>query len=150
VSQEFKGQNGSIIVEPNKVTIKHSKFLGMGKGNKEIMMRSISGIQLKKSGFLSGIGYIEILFSGGDDRAKRGLQATINDENTITIVNDKQFEEMSNAKDLIESYITNAGMPVKNSSPSPMDEIKKAAELRDAGIISQEEFEQKKKQLLGL
>ena len=37
-----------------------------------------------------------------------------------------------------------------NSSVSPMDELKKLAELRDMGIVTEEEFEQKKKQLLGL
>lgn len=35
-------------------------------------------------------------------------------------------------------------------APSPADEIKKFKELLDSGIISQEEFDAKKKQLLGL
>jgi predicted Zn-dependent peptidase len=33
---------------------------------------------------------------------------------------------------------------------SPADEIRKYKELLDDGVITQEEFEQKKKQLLGL
>ena len=37
-----------------------------------------------------------------------------------------------------------------NSSPSAADEIKKFKDLLDAGIITQEEFDTKKKQLLGL
>jgi hypothetical protein len=35
------------------------------------------------------------------------------------------------------------------SAESPMDQLKKLAELRDAGIVSNEEFEAKKAELLG-
>ena len=38
----------------------------------------------------------------------------------------------------------------ENSSESSADQIKKYKELLDDGIISQEEFDAKKKQLLGL
>ena len=40
--------------------------------------------------------------------------------------------------------------PVANTSSSSADELKKFKELLDAGIITQEEFDAKKKQLLGL
>ena len=41
--------------------------------------------------------------------------------------------------------------PVKQEDPgSSLDEIKKVKELLDAGVITQEEFDAKKKQLLGL
>jgi len=50
-----------------------------------------------------------------------------------------------------------AGPPPPAVSPSPadtqadyIDELKRLAELKEAGIISNEEFEAKKKQLLGL
>ena len=43
---------------------------------------------------------------------------------------------------------SNASTPVYQSSA--MDELKKLKDLLDAGIISQEEFDAKKKQLLGL
>lgn len=36
------------------------------------------------------------------------------------------------------------------SAVSPMDELKKLKELLDMGIVTQEEFDAKKKQLLGL
>ena len=49
-------------------------------------------------------------------------------------------------KDDIHGSSTNKG----NTTPSPADEILKYKELMDQGIITQEEFEAKKKQLLGL
>jgi len=39
---------------------------------------------------------------------------------------------------------------LSSQASSPADEIKKLAELRDAGILSDEEFTAKKKQILGL
>ena len=49
-------------------------------------------------------------------------------------------------KDDIHGSSTNKG----NTTPSPADEILKYKELMDQGIITQEEFKAKKKQLLGL
>ena len=39
---------------------------------------------------------------------------------------------------------------VATSAPSAADELKKFKDLLDSGIITQEEFDEKKKQLLGL
>ena len=47
---------------------------------------------------------------------------------------------------LKETYVGNVIM----TQSSNMDELEKLARLRDKGIISEEEFEAKKKQLLGL
>lgn len=71
----------------------------------------------------------------------------------------KYLDAMSTAKqtmaclDIIFQQIENMPKeePIINESTSnPYDEIKKAKELLDMGIISQEEFDEKKKQLLGL
>ena len=49
------------------------------------------------------------------------------------------------------AYYKNAkNAPVVVASASNADELKKFKELLDLGIISQEEFDAKKKQLLGL
>ncbi|MCL4806100.1 MAG: SHOCT domain-containing protein, partial [Anaerolineae bacterium] len=48
---------------------------------------------------------------------------------------------------------TQAAPPPQHPTPAPSDyitELKKLAELRDMGILTDEEFEAKKKQLLGL
>jgi hypothetical protein len=44
----------------------------------------------------------------------------------------------------------NRKAPVQASNQSNADEMKKYKELLDSGVISQEEFDAKKKQLLGL
>ena len=45
---------------------------------------------------------------------------------------------------------TAAPTPAPASAPSYLDELEKLGELRDKGIITDEEFEAKKKELLGL
>ena len=55
---------------------------------------------------------------------------------------------------LIERQQQKAGSSAKQSTPTPQtgnaDELKKYKELFDSGVITQEEFDAKKKQLLGL
>jgi hypothetical protein len=66
------------------------------------------------------------------------------DNITLTGVNKK---EAAKAKTLIESKIN----PIPGRTPiNAADEIKKFKELLDSGAITQEEFDAKKKQLLGI
>lgn len=59
--------------------------------------------------------------------------------NNLSIISDEEFEAMK------------AQQNVSNQQPiSVADELKKFKELLDMGVISQEEFDSKKKQLLGL
>ena len=54
--------------------------------------------------------------------------------------------------ELSEEEFKAAQAPAAQAAPasSPMDELKKLKELLDMGIVTQEEFDAKKKQLLGL
>ena len=52
--------------------------------------------------------------------------------------------------DNLKSTSTLESMPQPTASTSTADEILKFKELLDSGILTQEEFEAKKKQLLGL
>lgn len=45
---------------------------------------------------------------------------------------------------------TQAAAPAVSGQADYIEELKKLAELKDAGIVSEDEFEAKKKQLLGL
>ena len=58
----------------------------------------------------------------------------------LTIISKEEYEQEQQKK---------SGQNT-NVSPSPADELKKFKELLDSGIITQEEFDTKKKQLLGL
>lgn len=75
-------------------------------------------------------------------------------ENAMNRANDL-INQLQKAMDLVgkkRSEIASDSQEPKrhDPAPSPLDEIKKLKELLDIGAITQEEFEAKKKQLLGL
>lgn len=80
-----KGVNGQVELYDNKVCI-HRKgvlgFLTQGlKGDKNIMISSISSIQFKNAGAMFN-GYIQFAFMGGQE-AKGGIFQGTQDENTV-------------------------------------------------------------------
>lgn len=148
-NKEFKGSTGTVIVSPTKVILKYGKFLGSGKGEKEIRISSISGIQLKKPGLTAG--YIQFSFSGSSDQKGRSIFDATKDENTIMCNSNGQYQGFLEAKRLIEEYLDNVNSPTTViEQKSDADELRKFKQLLDDGIISDEEFNAKKKQILGL
>jgi hypothetical protein len=146
-SKEYKGYNGTLILRDTGIIIKRGVkgfLLGGGflRGDKTIPYSSIVAVQLKKAGFTAG--YLQLTLSGGSE-AKSGLFQSAKDENSVNFYQgkNKDFEE---AKDLIEKYISSRSQ--KNISN--LDELEKLARLKEKGIINKEEFEAKKKSLLGL
>lgn len=115
----------------------------MLRGDKTIPYSSIIAVQLKKAGLTAG--YIQLTLKGGSE-AKAGLFQSVKDENTINFYNNKNkdFEE---AKRLIEEKISAGDV---QSNKSDLGELEKLAELKEKGIIAEEEFNAKKKSILGL
>lgn len=150
--KEYKGYNGTLILTDTGVIIKRGAkgFLlggGMLRGDKTIPYSSIVAVQLKKAGMTAG--YIQLTLKGGSE-AKSGLFQSATDENSINFhsaFGGNNNELFADAKRLIEERINSVNSPVKNSG---LDDLEKLASLKDKGIISEEEFQAKKKQLLGL
>jgi len=147
---EYGGYNGTLILTDTMVIIKRGVkgvLLGGGslRGDKSIPYSSIAAVQLKKAGLTAG--YLQLTLVGGSE-AKGGLVQATTDENTIMFYasGNKKFEE---AKQLIEQRIA-AARSGAGQQRSDADELAKYAELRDKGTITEEEFQQKKKQLLNL
>lgn len=152
---KVEGVYGSIELIGNKIIIRRkglmSKLAHGIKGDKEILIRTISSIQFKEAGILNG--YIQFSFSGGKENTGGILDAG-KDENTLFFTKKQQpaFEKL---KSIIEEKIealNNNNNTQTQQAPlvNVADEIKKLAELRDNGILTEEEFTAKKKQLLGI
>ena len=149
--KEFKGYNGTLILTDTGIIIQRGVkgflFGGMMlRGDKTIPYSSIIAVQLKKAGMTAG--YIQLTLKGGSE-AKSGLFQSATDENSINFHsafggnNNELFNE---AKTLIEEKINSTGVPKSNG----LDELEKLAALKEKGIINEEEFNAKKKQILGL
>lgn len=103
-----KGHNGSLEVYENRIIIKRKgvlAFMTQGlKGDKEIYIKNISSIQIKKANFLTN-GYIQFSFLGGKE-AKGSLFEATSDENTIMFTNNQQGD-FERAKVKIEEILNN-------------------------------------------
>lgn len=145
------GVGDILCVYEDRVVIQHKgvlNFFAMGmKGDKTLYYSDITSVQYKKPGFTAG--YIQFSLPGGRENTG-GVMGATQDENTITL-NSKVASE---AEKVVE-YINNKLREAKSGGSvqaalSPADELKKFKELLDMGVISQEEFDAKKKQILGL
>lgn len=152
------GNGGKSIIKLSNNTLTISRPGLLSKmalgftGEKTIMLNQISAIQVKKVGISKG--YIQFIMAGTKE-ARSGSVLGQNDENIIyhdgsSIKRIKQanadFEEIKN---YIESYNSQVNSTTLNIK-SPIEQIKDLKDLLDVGAITQEEFEKKKAELLGL
>lgn len=147
---ELQGVNGQIELYQDKVIIKRKGAIsklsqGFFKGDKTIYLTQISSIQVKPGSMITN-GYIQFSLSGGNESTKGIMNAT-KDENTV-MFSRKDNELVNKMKAEIEQLKNRAQSP-GTIQPSAADEIRKYKQLFDDGIISEEEFNAKKKELLG-
>lgn len=152
---DLNGCRGRMIkVYDDKVVLSVKAGLGsfitgnISDGEKTIYYADCIGVQFKKSGFQ--IGYLQFETAGGimNNRANNFFNENTFTWDTTQQSNEKMEEVANYAKERVDYYKNARNAPVATSSPA--DELKKFKELLDIGIITQEEFEMKKKQLLGL
>ena len=122
-------------------------------GERKIYYKDITSVQFKPSTKLLS-GFIEFYFAGHNTQKQvGGLFAGTTNDNRFTFYN-KFLPDMLKINDYIQSQINRPTAVVVESAPSqaasPVDELRKYKQLLDDGIITQAEFDAKKKQLLGL
>ncbi|WP_100488594.1 SHOCT domain-containing protein [Sporolactobacillus pectinivorans] len=113
-------------------------------GEKSIPISSITSVQLKNPGTMTS-GYVQFGVLGGLEN--QGIMNAVRDENSVIFAK-KELDQAIDLKRYVEQLIAN-----KNSDSTTIDvadQIRKFAELHDQGILTDEEFDAKKKQLLGL
>lgn len=116
-------------------------------GGKTIPFSSITAVQFKKAGLTNG--YIQFSILGGKEQ-KGGVVAATKDENTIMF--SKKYEKIAiNLKEIVDKQINkNSNEITNNPQKGSLEQLKILKELLDSEIITQDEFTQKKKQLLDL
>ncbi|MCA1221908.1 DUF4429 domain-containing protein [Streptomyces sp. 8L] len=155
---EVKGTGGQIQFDGEYVTILRKGFLAratVGKGEKRLHISQISAVQWKPAGPLVN-GFIQFSVPGGNERRSAfGSQSksAANDENSVVFTRQQQppFEELRAALDKAIAQQHTAPAAVAAAAPASMaDELTKLAGLRDAGVITPDDFEAGKRKLLGL
>lgn len=147
-----RGVNGQVKLKDGKIIIKRQGFVskishGL-KGDKSILINRISSVQFKKAGTFTN-GYIQFAFSGSDE-SKSGIIDATKDENTV-MFNKKQQPDFIKIKKKVDELMSQPKQSTSgNSNNSDLNDLEKLAELKDKGIITEEEFAAKKKQILGI
>lgn len=123
----------------------------VGRGEKRIPVSSMTAVQWKSATVL-GRGFIEFTIPGGNERkSKFGSQVSEarHDENSVTFVKSEQsaFERVREA---VETAVATdrAAPPVPSTQVDIADQLRKLGELRDAGVLTGDEFAAKKVELL--
>lgn len=123
-------------------------------GEKTIYYVDCIGVQFKRCGAGLTIGYLQLETASGLMNRKAD---NFWNENSFTFHKEEQNEQVAEISDYIKEKIDE--IKRQKSAPqtttvvqqtSAADELKKFKELLDMGVITQEEFDAKKKQLLGL
>jgi len=112
----------------------------LGRGTNEISLKNITAIKIEKAHRIFG-GKIEFSHPGSLALFETGIGSCV----MFTREQQPDFERI---KAEIGKRIQAKSVPSAPSSDA--DEIAKLADLRDKGIITEDEFQQKKKQILGL
>ena len=150
-----KGVNGQLEVFEDKVIITRKGAMSFSThglaGGKTIPMSAIQSVQFKPGGGMTN-GFIQFAVMGGRE-SQGGLLAATRDENTVVLRMGEQTVKGEEIRDYVEKRILELAKPqatVVMQQTSAADEIIKFKNLLDMGVITQEEFDAKKKQLLGL
>lgn len=146
----FESGTGIVTVTPTTITIQHKKGTYHGGKTKEIRIKSISAVEMKEPGRILA-GYIQFVFSGGKEAGGRKVLDPVKNENTVMVAK-KDFAKFRECKAIVDAYIDRAqsSAPAQVAAASEADELAKWVSLRDQGVITAEEFDAKKKQILGL
>lgn len=126
-------RNGAILVTDRRVIL-YTKKLGGYEMNDHVY------------GLLTALDYKKGMMFGSVTLSAAG------DRTHVSQVPKEDVERVAKAIREQMASATQAGAPVPAAAPaaSAADEIRKLAELRDAGVLTEDEFTAKKRQLLGL
>lgn len=151
--KKAKGVGGQLTLYEDRVVISRkgglAKLSHGLKGEKEILITSITTIQLKNPGAFTN-GYIQFGILGGNESLGGIIEAT-KDENSVVFTKKHQDdflfikEKVFELKKTLDQSLTGVTIAEKSDA----EKIAEFAGLRDQGIITEDEFQSKKKELLG-
>ena len=145
-----KGIDGTMRLDGDMLYI-HKKQFFVSRGEKAIPLSSITAIQWKEPALTSG--YIQVVLKGSGE-SKGGVFDATKDENAILF--NKSRGQVLAIRDAINrelaerSRMGSSAAAPQPVATDPIGELVRWAELRDKGVISQDEYDAKKRQLLGL
>ncbi len=152
---------GKLVAHTDYVEIVPAYLTVLGKPSRRIFYANISAISFEKPS-LTNLGYFQFIVPGensisinklslvADKNFRKAVESDPNVLLTKYTSNKKFIKECQNFVDLLNSKIGIKSSPVLQPVSDNLDQIKKLKDLLDCGAITQPEFDEKKKQLLGI
>ena len=144
-----KGNNGLITIDGEWLTVDRKGFgrAGHSQGDRRIPLASITAVQLQPARMFTN-GFIRFTLPGSPE-FRGGLQNAMRDENAV-IFSRRQAKGFNMIRAAVEQYITAHHADARGGPGEPdiPEQIKQLGELRDQNLITHEEFEAKKAELL--
>jgi hypothetical protein len=138
------GVDAKLSVFNDRIEIAPKGLLGKigGQGNETILIRDITSVEVRECSFING-GHIQFAAAGTNEKKNRVEFGGFGDR--------KAMNETANQ---IKAFVLKQ-MQVATTSPaapvaSTSDELIKLSQLKEQGILSEDEFQAAKKKLLGL
>ena len=142
---EAQGYNGQVRFDGETVFIERKGFMARslgGKGSKSLPIRHITAVHWKAPSSMFR-GFIQFTVGGSAESGD-----PMKDENTV-VVSRRHREEFEVLRDAVEAAISTAGTAADVTTSSGLaDELRKLADLHDAGVLTDAEFESQKARLL--
>jgi hypothetical protein len=136
-----KGTNGVVAIDGDWLTIDRK-----GAGDQRIPLASITAVEVRQARVFTN-GFIRFSFPGSPE-FRGGVQSAMRDETAVTFRRgqSKGFNMIRAAVE--QSISAHVGAVSGATEPDIPEQIKKLDELRDQNLITDEEFEAKKAELL--
>jgi len=137
------GKMGELTLTPTTLKFYRQKNFLLKEVNFTIPLNSIISVNAQKATIASNTDYLIIICKdiNGQQQTLKFQHVMFNMESTIGVVYFKSWE------DAIQKARTQKD---ETRPTSNLDELEKLAGLKDKGIITEEEFQLKKKQILGI
>lgn len=147
---QAKGINGQVSFDGTTVKITREGFVARsthGRSEKALPLKSIGAVQWKPATSLVN-GFIQFSVSGESSKKSVGFgkyQDATKDENSV-VFRKSQLEAFEAVHAAIQEAQSN-GSPAA-SAPDVTEQLARLGQLRDAGVLTEEEFAAKKAELL--
>ena len=154
------GSDGTVTVDGDKVSIRRKGLMGKlqtatGNGDETFSLKNVAGIGFKSWSMVSGKGHLQFGLVEADGTAHYSdsfLGNASHDKHTLVfgMSAQKDFEAVRDyCLPLIggKAAFENAAQSSDQSTISKDEQLKRLAELRDLGVLTEEEFQREKAKL---
>jgi len=151
----LQGNQGKTLrVDGDVIRISRAAGAFVAAREKTLPIAQVTSVEIKKPGSFV-VGFIQFSIAGGAARNSSytltgGAFDAVQDENSVVFVGEPNYQIALTIKTYIEKWSAQRASGDRPPTASAADEIRKLKSLLDDGILTQEEFDAKKRQLLGL